>query len=155
VVPDHQSRARLELDDARGRGRDYPSDASVVIDEQVGQRAGLPPFDVDALSAEVQEGVAPGAIEAELTVEEDERRLDGQAVAQDIAGRERQEAVHAVATPDLEPQQMRKRPIEQGIHGGAKSDILDDDGPTKERAGPVDRLHSAEGMPRARPRQTT
>jgi hypothetical protein len=107
------------------------------------------------LAAQVGEDVPPGAIEAELTVEEDERRLDGEAVALSLKGRKGKEAVHAVAAPDLEPEQPGEGPVEERVHGGAETHVPDDNGPANERAGPVKRLHSAEGMPRSPRPETT
>jgi hypothetical protein len=142
VVPDDQPRARLELDDAPRRGDDDSPDTALLIDDQVRKRADRILVEADVLAPQVGEGVAPGAVEAELTVEEDEWRLDGEAIALRLTGREGQEAMHAVAAPDFEPKKPGERPVEERVHGGAETHVTDDNGPANERAGPVKRRHS-------------
>jgi hypothetical protein len=142
VIPDDQPRARLELDDAPWRGDDESPDAAFLIDDQVDKRADHLLVEADVLAAQVGEGVAPGAIEAELTIEEDEWRLDGEAVALRLAGRKGEEAVHAVAAPDFEPEKAGEPPVEERVHGGPETHVADDNGPANERAGPVKRRHS-------------
>lgn len=154
MVPDYQPRPQLELDNARGRQDDDPPDSAVVVHEQVGERADLTRIEADAPAPQAGEGAAPGAIEAKLTLEEDERRLDGEAVAQHLTGWEGQKAVRAVAEVNFEPEKAAKRLVEHCIHGSAETHSSDDNRSADECARPVERPHSAEKMPH-RPRRQT
>lgn len=154
MVPDHQAWARLELAHAFGSGDADRPDAPFSVDEHVRERADQIPGERYVLAAESGEDAAAPAVEAQLAVEEDERRLEDEAVVSDLGRREGQEAVRSVAAPDLEPDQAGERTIEQRFDGNADAHAPHDDGPADERAGPVKRTHPAVDMPEPDSRQT-
>jgi len=154
VVSDLQAGLRLELHLSTGdRDRD-PGDLSFLVHEQVGQLADATPSHVHVLADELGQGAASGTVEAELAVEQDERRGNGEVVVTYLAGREGQEAVRAVAAGNLEPDEAREGTVKQDIRGDPEAHVPDDDRPTDERSGPVQRPHPAVGMPDRRRRQT-
>jgi hypothetical protein len=154
VVPDHQAGPSVQLELAsRRRSHDAP-DVALGREEKVSEGAGLLAADSDGLTLEVGEGAAPEPVEVEVPVEENECRFDLHAVVEHLAGGERQEPVHPVATPDLEANEPAQRMVEERVSDSAETKAAATDGATNQPPCRVETPHPGCVVPGARTRET-
>ena len=130
MVPDHETGPRFQLELASRRRRDEAPDLALTREEKVGERAGLLYADADRLTHEIGERIASQPVEVEVSIEEDEGRLDRRAVVEHLAGGEREQPVHSVAAPDLEADEPAQRMVEERVHDDAEAHAAAADGAT-------------------------
>ena len=107
------------------------------------ERADPIPAQAHLLALEVGEGTASGAVEVELTVEDDEGGGDRDPLAAKLARGEGEKAVRSVPAAHVETDEAGGRVVEEHVHGDAEAFVPERDGPTDELTGPVKRPHSA------------
>jgi hypothetical protein len=155
VVPDHEPGPGIQLELPPGRrGHDAP-EVSLPREEEVDERAGFLSTDPDRLPLEIGEGASAQPVEVEIPVEEDERRPDHDAVVEHLAGRERQEPVHAVAAPDLEAHEAAQRMVEERVRDDAKVEAAAPDSTASHPPGRMKKPHPGWVVPGPRAYETS
>ena len=120
MVPDHEAGPRLQLEVTSRRGCHDAPDVALRREKKVDEGARLLSADADPLAHEIGERTASQPVEVEISVEEDERRLDHEAVIEDLARGKREEPVESVAAPDLEAHDPAQRMVEERVHHDAE-----------------------------------
>jgi hypothetical protein len=130
VVPDHEAGPRLQLEVTSRRGRHDPANVALRREEKLDERAGLLSTEPDRLAHEIRERTASQPVEVEISVEEDERRLDHETVIEDLASGKREEPVESVAAPDLETHDPAQRMVEERVHHDSEPHAAAENGAT-------------------------